>query len=282
LETIPVSDLLPPVERPEPGVTPELHLGALALHIMGEKEPILVEGQNPIILGRNVFGEDSPTIDLTNYHGRLLGVSRHHAAIHVADDSYTVEDLNSSNGTWLNDERLQPHELCGLHNGDMIRLGQLVLFIHFQEANAPIESSSAYDSVTTRKLPIRRGETIGDIRSISIRLVGRPERIEMYPDVVKTVLLHVPEADSLPPNAPSEFQVAHTYTVYIPINQWKKVEAALTNPHDLFIVDGICSYTVSDGVSVYATQITSKHLEAEKTRVVARRPKSRQRSNRRS
>jgi hypothetical protein len=100
--------------------------------------------------------------------------------------------------------------------------------------------------------------------------------------VVKTTLLHVPEADSLPPNAPSEFQVAHTYTVYIPISQWRKVEAALTNPHDLFVVEGICSYTVSDGVSVYATHITSKHLEAEKARLAARRAKSRQRSTRRT
>jgi hypothetical protein len=282
LETIRVSDLTPEVQRPEPETAHELRTGTLALHVMGEKSPILIEGKETVILGRNVFGEDAPTIDLTNYHGRLLGVSRHHASIHISDDNYMLEDLHSSNGTWLNDVRLSPLERAILRNGDMIRLGQLVLFVHFQDTNLNGESGVTGDTVTTRRFPIRRGSAIGDIRSVTIRLVGKPERIEMYPDMVKATLLHVPENDSLPPGAPSEFHIAHTYTVYIPLNRWKKVEAAMTNPFDIFIVDGICTFTSSEGIAIYATDITSKQLQAQQTRLLTRRHKHGQRISRRA
>jgi hypothetical protein len=49
-----------------------------------------------------------------------LGVSGHHARIYRAQDGYTVEDLKSRNGTWLNGTRVF-HAL--LRNGDLIRVG---------------------------------------------------------------------------------------------------------------------------------------------------------------
>ena len=225
LETIPVSDLIPPVERPSTG-TEDLRFGTVALHVMGEKSPIIVDAQDaPIILGRNVFGEDAPTIDLTNYHGRLLGVSRHHAAIHMTDDGYTLEDLNSSNGTWLNDVRLFSNRPVPLRNGDMLRLGQLVLFVHFQDVNAPAEPIREPSTVSTRRLSsTQSGDRNGEIRSITIGLVGRPVKIEVSDELVKIILVHTPKVDTLPDNAPLEFRATRTYTVYIPVNMWSRVE----------------------------------------------------------
>ena len=49
------------------------------------------------------------------------GVSRHHAKFIVASDgAVTVIDLDSTNGTFVNDARV---ELCPLRHGDTVRIG---------------------------------------------------------------------------------------------------------------------------------------------------------------
>jgi pSer/pThr/pTyr-binding forkhead associated (FHA) protein len=59
-----------------------------------------------------------------------LGVSRQHAAIRYTDSTFTIEDLKSSNGTWVNENRLEPNQPRVLRNGDVIRLGQLIIFVY--------------------------------------------------------------------------------------------------------------------------------------------------------
>ena len=53
------------------------------------------------------------------------GVSRKHARLYVDGESATVEDLNSKNGTWLNDERLTG--TMTLRDGDRLQLGPVPL-----------------------------------------------------------------------------------------------------------------------------------------------------------
>lgn len=53
-------------------------------------------------------------------------VSRMHARFSLdREGKMTVRDLNSSNGTWLNGERLQPNESRVLQQGDHVRLGRM-------------------------------------------------------------------------------------------------------------------------------------------------------------
>ena len=53
-------------------------------------------------------------------------VSRMHARFSLErDGKMYVRDLNSTNGTWLNGERLQPNESRSLQTGDHIRLGKM-------------------------------------------------------------------------------------------------------------------------------------------------------------
>lgn len=53
-------------------------------------------------------------------------VSRMHARFSLErDGKMYVRDLNSTNGTWLNGERLQPNESRPLQTGDHIRLGKM-------------------------------------------------------------------------------------------------------------------------------------------------------------
>jgi len=268
-ETARVVDFVVGVKQPEAITPPDLRPGVLALYVMGEKGPILVEGQKTVTLGRIVFGEPSPTVDLTDYHGRLLGVSRHHAAIHFLDNSFTIEDLSSSNGTWVNDKRLSPHQLTPLHNGDLIRLGQLVLLVHFQEAvPAGIQESNGEEK---RKTPTRPLDVGTDIHALTVTVVGRPGRVEIRPDGVMTTMLYRPEPDSLPESAPTLFQTSRFYTIYIPTKLWKKVETSLNDPHDQLIVEGTCAYDTEAGrIAILATHVSSKHLEAVRARHLSR------------
>lgn len=110
----------------------KLPTGSIALYVMGEKLPLLVENKGePTILGRQAQGVVAPgTVDLTKYQAHLLGVSRQHASISFVDGSFVLEDLNSSNGTWVNENRLAANQPRPLRNGDVIRLGQLIIFVY--------------------------------------------------------------------------------------------------------------------------------------------------------
>lgn len=52
------------------------------------------------------------------------GISRLHARVTKEGEMYFVKDMNSTNGTWVNDRRLSVYELCPVRNGDVIRLAQ--------------------------------------------------------------------------------------------------------------------------------------------------------------
>lgn len=53
-------------------------------------------------------------------------VSSHHARIYTYLNAAYIEDLNSSNGTWINGKRVQKHTI---HPGDEIKLGQQLIQI---------------------------------------------------------------------------------------------------------------------------------------------------------
>ena len=68
-----------------------------------------------------------PEIDLTAHGGDEGGVSRKHCKITLAGNQYFVEDLNSSNGTYVNATRITPGQRVPIENGWQLRLGKLVL-----------------------------------------------------------------------------------------------------------------------------------------------------------
>ena len=53
-------------------------------------------------------------------------VSRAHCRLVVADDELVVENLSSTNGTFVNDQRVQRSPLRA---GDRVRVGRLVLLV---------------------------------------------------------------------------------------------------------------------------------------------------------
>ncbi len=61
-----------------------------------------------------------------------LAVSKQHARLIKQNDQYAVEDLNSTNGTFLNDTKISRAEL---KNNDIITVGKHTLVIYYFEEN---------------------------------------------------------------------------------------------------------------------------------------------------
>ncbi len=106
---------------------------SIIIHIRDASEPIVLQPAKQMILGRaDANSAQTPDLDLTPYGALEKGVSRIHAAIHRSDDTLTLVDMGSVNGTHLNGQRLIPDQPRVLRDGDEIRLGKLVAHIYFK------------------------------------------------------------------------------------------------------------------------------------------------------
>lgn len=106
--------------------------GMLALYVMGEEQPVLIRQQETVNIGRSTpVDREFPEVDLAPFQAHLRGVSRFHAQLIPTDEGYSLVDLDSTNGTWINETRLVANDPQPLNNGDMIRLGQFVMFAYF-------------------------------------------------------------------------------------------------------------------------------------------------------
>lgn len=77
----------------------------------------------------------NPQISLESFGAHKQGVSRRHASITRRDGGLDLTDLGSSNGTYLNGQRLIANQPRVLRDGDEVRLGYLVLCVHFREVH---------------------------------------------------------------------------------------------------------------------------------------------------
>jgi len=83
-----------------------------------------------IVLGRGTSAVPPPEVDLEPYGAGMAGVSRRHARLLRRPDGWYLEDLQSTNGTFLNEIRLPPGQPARLSAGDLIRLGQFTLLFY--------------------------------------------------------------------------------------------------------------------------------------------------------
>ena len=84
--------------------------------------------QVSVVVGRSdALSGVFPEVDLSPYGADAAGVSRHHARLSREGDQYWIEDLNSVNLTYLNDQRLTPDRRVRLKDGDLIRLARLLV-----------------------------------------------------------------------------------------------------------------------------------------------------------
>lgn len=101
----------------------------LMVYFPQRAEPFLFADTDRILIGRS--SDPNVDLDTSGFHGRELGVSRHHAEIIYEDANYYVRDLKSTNGTWLNTQRLEPMKRYPIEASDQLRLGHclMILFV---------------------------------------------------------------------------------------------------------------------------------------------------------
>jgi len=110
----------------------------LRIEVVGGATPIILKPKsNDMILGRrDPTTGATPEVDLTPYAGYRMGVSRKHASLRLQESQLNLWDLGSSNGTFINGTRLNPHRPYPIRDGDEIRLGQMVLRLFFQSGQS--------------------------------------------------------------------------------------------------------------------------------------------------
>ncbi len=105
----------------------------LSLQIDGASEPLVINPPRITALGRNLKPSHSEvvSIDFSRYQGQDKGVSRSHAFLYRSRDTLAITDAQSTNGTFVNEQRLPVGGTQVLQNGDVIRLGTLAIRITF-------------------------------------------------------------------------------------------------------------------------------------------------------
>jgi pSer/pThr/pTyr-binding forkhead associated (FHA) protein len=68
-----------------------------------------------------------PDLDLNPYGALDNGVGRRHVRLFIQGGQVMLEDLDSTNGTVLNGQKLVPHQPQPLRDGDQIIVGKLLL-----------------------------------------------------------------------------------------------------------------------------------------------------------
>lgn len=102
----------------------------LRLFLPERQDPVVFKGMALITLGRrDATSNTYPTLDLTPDNAQKLGVSRMHAQFELINGGYHVKDLGSSNGTWLNGSKIEPHQAVPVNPSDHVRLGYLMILI---------------------------------------------------------------------------------------------------------------------------------------------------------
>jgi FHA domain len=128
--------------------TPELSLELF--HVQTNTSFELTANLSVISIGKQ-NEKNIPDIDVAKLPDTEI-VSRIHAQIQLKDSDYFLEDLGSSNGTFINNTRLMPDTLYKLKLGDKIDLaqGNKVTFI-FQDKQNPVNCESVAKTQTNQK-----------------------------------------------------------------------------------------------------------------------------------
>ncbi len=108
----------------------------VVISIRDTEEQLVLRTTDQVVLGRlNKNISRRPDIDLTPYGAYRKGVSSTHAILKREDDNtMIIQDMGSTNGTFLNGQQLFPNQPYILRDGDEIRLGHLVTRFQYQRA----------------------------------------------------------------------------------------------------------------------------------------------------
>lgn len=103
----------------------------IEVEVLNTGRKVLLSADREILVGRldaahGIF----PELDMTTDGGLEQGVSRRHARIYTREGTCFVEDLDSTNGTFLNEERITPYLPYIFRDGDLLMFGTMRLKVH--------------------------------------------------------------------------------------------------------------------------------------------------------
>ena len=112
----------------------ELSPGMFALWIANSQRRQTFSMNTEVLIGRlDSANNISPELDLTTDGGFEGGVSRRHARIIFRNGIPYIEDLKSTNHTYLNNVCLEPLTPRPIHHGDELRLGAVLLRVEMPQ-----------------------------------------------------------------------------------------------------------------------------------------------------
>ena len=96
------------------------------------------------VLGRaDPMSAFRPDLDYAPYGAMRHGVSRRHALVKPGERTLYLIDQSSTNGTWVNGQRLLPGREFPLSDGDIIELGALRMTLRIVQS--PVEAGQSKD-----------------------------------------------------------------------------------------------------------------------------------------
>ncbi len=105
---------------------------------------------------------------------------------------------------------------------------------------------------------------VGAASTVKMTLVGRPHQVVERQGVV-ILALRSTKPPTLPKGLPPLPTTPTTYMIVVQQKQWNKVREAMEQPDDTLIVEGYGVHAPRfAGITVYATQVTMKMLQAAK------------------
>ena len=114
------------VGKAVPPPTPDHLQSWISLNMIESGQILPLADRTEFSLGRSAEGQPIvPDVDLSPYEAYANGVSRLHAVLKLIQDRIMIMDLGSSNGTYLNGNRLAPYVETPVAHGDVIYLGKL-------------------------------------------------------------------------------------------------------------------------------------------------------------
>jgi two-component system, NtrC family, response regulator HydG len=93
------------------------------------KDTVIAMSEGPVLIGR----QTGASLRIRN-----AAVSRRHAVIEKDGDKYIIADLDSRNGTFVND---MPVKRCELHHGDRVQIGESQFFFLIDDIEDPSQTS---------------------------------------------------------------------------------------------------------------------------------------------
>jgi hypothetical protein len=106
--------------------------GGIAIYMDGSAQPAFACRCSEFVIGRKMDETPEVYFDLTHRGGYLLGLSRRHARVRRNGSGFEITDLASTNGSWLNGERLIPNQPYPLDSGAQLRLGRMRFYVLFR------------------------------------------------------------------------------------------------------------------------------------------------------